>query len=69
MLEKNLEITTGRSRMVYWLNLDKLTESINISGCTHIVISKTDILDKVGTYQLKLNNQLLHFETLNEMKK
>jgi adenylosuccinate synthase len=60
--------TTGRSRQVYWLNLDKLTEAINISGCTHLIVSKTDILDKVGTYQLKLKNQLIHFETLVEMK-
>ena len=40
---KEFGSTTGRSRKVWWLNINKLIESINISGCTHIVISKTDI--------------------------
>lgn len=60
--------TTGRSRQVYWLHLDKLIESITISGCTHIVMSKTDILEKVGVFKLVTDYELKEFLTLIEMK-
>ena len=36
--------TTNRKRGVNWLNLDKLIEAVNVSGTSHLVISKTDIL-------------------------
>jgi len=65
---KEFGSTTGRSRKVWWLNINKLVESINISGCTHIVISKTDVLDIVGVFKLYLDNKVEEFETLDDMK-
>ena len=44
-------VTTGRRRKVNWLNMDKLIMAINISGTTHLIISKCDILMKVGEYK------------------
>ena len=61
-------VTTGRKRKVNWLNMDKLITSIQLSG-THIcVISKIDILEKVGLFKLYHNNELLQFENMEEMK-
>lgn len=50
--------TTGRARKVNWLNLDKLIESINISGTTHLVISKVDVLKKVNVFKYYFRNNL-----------
>ena len=61
-------VTTGRKRKVNWLNLDKLINAINISGTTHCIISKTDILEKAKLYKLYYNNTLQKFNSLNDMK-
>ena len=61
-------VTTGRKRKVNWLNLDKLINAINISGTTHCIISKTDILEKAELYKLYYNNTLQKFNSLNDMK-
>jgi adenylosuccinate synthase len=61
--------TTGRKRMVNWLNVDKLMESIKISGCTDLVINKCDILQAVGTFKLKFENKLVEFSSLYEMQR
>lgn len=61
-------VTTGRKRKVNWLNLDKLIKSINISGTTHCIISKTDILDRANIFKLYYNDKLETFKTLLEMK-
>lgn len=45
-------VTTGRRRIVNWLNLDLLIQAINISGTTHLVISKCDVLRQVGEFRL-----------------
>lgn len=42
---------TGRRRKVDWLRLNKLIEAINISGTTNLIISKIDIIKKLGTYK------------------
>lgn len=59
--------TTGRKRKVNWLNLPKLAESINISGTTHVVISKTDILKEINIYNL-IENGIKNFNNFVEMK-
>ena len=41
-------VTTGRRRKVNWLNLDRLIKSINVTGCTHTIISKCDVLSEIG---------------------
>ena len=58
---------TGRTRKVNWLNLEKLIESINISGTNIVIISKTDVLEKLGKYKL-INKNLITFENLELMK-
>jgi len=60
--------TTGRKRMVNWLNLDKLTESIKLSGCTNLIINKCDVLQEVNTFKLTYKNFLYEFKNLYEMQ-
>ena len=59
--------TTGRARKVNWLDVDRLVRAINISGCNNIVISKTDVLEKVGKFKI-LNNDI-EYRNLEELKK
>jgi len=61
--------TTGRKRLVNWLNLDKLVQAIKISGCTELIINKADVLRSIGVYKIIINGELKDFETLDEMKK
>lgn len=65
---KEYGTTTGRMRKVNWLNLDKLIKAINISGCTDIIISKVDVLKKVGLYKLIYLNNIHVFESMDDMK-
>jgi adenylosuccinate synthase len=65
---KEYGTTTGRMRKVNWLNLDKLISAINISGCTDLIISKVDVLDKLQFYKLIYMNIIHNFETMNDMK-
>ena len=59
---------TGRQRTVNWLNVDRLIKSINISGCTNLIISKVDILEILGVYKYIYQNKLFEFENMNDMK-
>ena len=62
-------VTTGRKRKVKWLNLKKLIKAIHISGVTHMVISKVDILEKAKTFKLFDQNEiLLVFNTIEQMR-
>ena len=60
-------VTTGRKRNVNWLNVDKLIQSINITGCTNLIISKIDILKDLGVFKMYYRNELLVFETIEKM--
>jgi adenylosuccinate synthase len=60
--------TTGRPRIVNWLNLDMLVKAISISGTTHIIISKTDILEQVGVYKCKYKDNIISFNTIELIK-
>jgi adenylosuccinate synthase len=60
--------TTGRKRIVNWLNLDKLIKAINISGTTHLVISKVDIIEQLGVYKYYYNNQLINVDNSDNMQ-
>lgn len=60
--------TTGRKRLVNWLNLDKLIQSIRLSGCTYLVINKCDVLEEVGVFKLYYKNRLVEFDTMHEME-
>ena len=60
--------TTGRKRLVNWLNLDKLIQSITLSGCTELIINKCDVLEKVGVFKVYHKGTLHNFKDLGEMK-
>jgi len=61
-------VTTGRPRIVNWLNLDMLIKAIAISGTTHVIVSKTDILEQVGVYKCKYKDNIITFDTLELIK-
>lgn len=65
---KEYGTTTNRMRKVNWLNLDKLIKSINISGTTDIIISKTDIVDKLKKFKIIYNKEIIIFNSLDVMK-
>jgi len=50
LLAEEYGTTTKRLRDVNWLNLDKLINSINISGTNMLVLSKIDILEKYDKF-------------------
>lgn len=59
--------TTGRKRLVNWLNLNKLIQAIEISGCTRVIINKCDILKKLNLYKVYIDNKLLSFSSFNDL--
>ena len=61
-------VTTGRGRIVNYLNLDKLIEAINISGTTKIIISKCDILKNLNIFKFYYNGKLIIFKDFNSME-
>lgn len=64
---KEFGATTGRSRKVNWLNLDKLIKSINISGTNKVIISKLDVLEELNKYILIHNKNLIEFKNIDNM--
>jgi adenylosuccinate synthase len=65
---KEYGVTTGRRRKVNWLNMDKLVKSINLSGTTDVVLSKVDILERVDMYKFSYKNEIINFNSINDMK-
>tara|TARA_A100001515_G_scaffold132504_1_gene120981 strand:- start:851 stop:1846 length:996 start_codon:yes stop_codon:yes gene_type:complete len=59
-------VTTGRRRKVNWLNLNKLIKAINFTGTTHIVLSKTDVIESAKLFKLHHNEHKV-FDSLTEM--
>jgi len=59
--------TTGRGRLVNWVNLDKLIKSINISGTTIIVISKVDVLEHIKLFKLIYQDNIQIFPDITKM--
>jgi adenylosuccinate synthase len=66
--------TTGRRRIVNYLNLDKLIHAVHLTGTTHLVINKGDILNRVkettnlNPYRFIYGGQEAVCETLEEMQ-
>ena len=61
-------VKTGRKRKVNWLNVDKLIKAINISGVTHLIISKIDILENTNMFKFYYNNELAVFDNIISLK-
>lgn len=61
-------VTTGRMRKTNWLNMNKLIHAVNVSGTTHIVISKMDVIENLGIYKAIFDGNLMNFETITEMQ-
>ena len=59
--------TTGRKRIVNWLNMDKLITAINLSGTTDLIISKVDILYKLKLFKIIILDTLQSFDTISDM--
>jgi adenylosuccinate synthase len=59
--------TTNRLRKTNWLNLDKLIESVLITGTTDIIISKVDVLKQLGKFKLIHNHKNIEFKTSQEL--
>jgi len=60
--------TTGRKRIINWLNLDYLLKAMNFSATTYLIVNKCDILQQLNKYKLYHNNKLISFNDLNETK-
>jgi adenylosuccinate synthase len=50
--------TTGRPRRIGWLNLDELRQAVKISDCTHLVLTKGDVLNGEKKLGLHMNGKL-----------
>ena len=60
--------TTGRKRIVNYLNLTKLVKAINLSGTTHLIISKCDIVDTASIYKFYINDALYIFNNMKQLQ-
>ena len=65
---KEYGVTTGRRRKVNWLNLDKLSTALQVTGTTCCIISKTDVIKSVGNYKLFYENNLHSFNDYETMR-
>ncbi len=68
-LGKEYGATTGRRRQCNYLNLDSLKTALYINNCHICIINKIDILQELNIYKLYYQNQLLTFESWEDMKK
>lgn len=60
--------TTGRPRMVNWLNVDKVIQALNINGVTTLYINKGDVLREVGTYKVIVGDDVISYPTYDVFK-
>jgi adenylosuccinate synthase len=67
LIGNEIGTTTGRTRTVNWLNIDKLIKSINMTGATIIIISKVDVLKEVNIFKLLINNVITQFKTITDI--
>jgi adenylosuccinate synthase len=60
--------TTGRKRLVNWLNIKKLINSINLSGTTKLIINKCDVIRELGAFKYQdIKGETKIFDSLEEM--
>jgi adenylosuccinate synthase len=75
ILDKIIEIggevgtTTGRKRIVNWLNLKKLINAIQLSGVNKLIINKCDVLEQIGVFKYRSYDGFIKvFDTIKEME-
>ncbi len=66
--EKEFESINGRKRQCNYLNLNKLNDALRINECSLCIMNKIDILENLKIFKLYYNNELLTFNTIDEMK-
>lgn len=59
--------TTGRPRRCGWLNVDELKTACRLSDCSHIVLTKGDILMGEQTVHAMIGGKLVAFDGWNTM--
>jgi adenylosuccinate synthase len=57
-LGKEYGTTTGRKRLVNWLNFNRLLNAVRISGTNKLIINKCDILQELNIFKIRLDNEL-----------
>lgn len=72
-LGKEYGTTTGRKRLVNWLNFDKLKYAIQVSGTNKLIINKCDILEQLNIFKMRFYNpkdgpRCLSFINFDNMK-
>ena len=71
-LGKEYGTTTGRKRLVNWLNFNRLLDAVRISGTTKLIINKCDILQELNIFKIRLDNELgpnfIKFNDFDSMK-
>lgn len=60
--------TTGRPRQCDWLDLDFLAQSLKMNSCTHLVLSKMDVVRSLGVWRLYHQGLVVDFENEGQMK-
>lgn len=60
--------TTGRPRQCNWIDLSLLERAVRVNGVTHLVLSKVDVLRQVGVFKVRTPEDILLFDTEEEMK-
>jgi adenylosuccinate synthase len=53
--------TTGRPRRVGWLNVDELKLAVRLSDCSHVVLTKADVLSGEPTVKLFVKGEYREF--------
>jgi adenylosuccinate synthase len=66
-LGKEFGVTTGRRRKVNWLNLDMLIKAVNMTGTTNLVISKCDVIRRLGQFKISYGGKLVGFLSFDDM--
>lgn len=67
-LGQEIGTTTGRKRKTNWINIDKLIYAINVSGTTDLIISKVDVIERLGIFKGYHNDTLVNFDSIENMK-
>ena len=57
-LGKEYGTTTGRKRLVNWLNFNRLLNAVRIYGTNKLIINKCDILQELNIFKIRLDNEL-----------